>query len=165
MYYIMSAVVVLISGIVIGIYIGYRIYSWRLRDSRGQSDKHLFLVRCYDIWMMTKQEGKSIPEYLKKRNIESVVIYGMSFLGNRLYHELCENGIEVKYGIDQNTKYEMLDLAIYQIEDLKGVADKSDTVIVTAIFAYDAIKQKLIESGYQSIYSIDEILYQLLTEK
>lgn len=165
MHYIMNAIVVLALGILIGIYIGYRIYSWRLRDSRGQSDKHLFLVRCYDIWMMTKQEGKSIPEYLKKRNIESVVIYGMSFLGNRLYYELRENGVEVKYGIDQNAKYEMLDLAIYQMEDLKGVADKGDAVIVTAIFAYDAVKERLIESGYQSIYSIDEILYQLLIEK
>ena len=115
--------------------------------------------------MMTKQEGKSIPQYLKKQNIKNVVIYGMSFLGNRLYYELSENGIEVKYGIDQNEKCELLDLTIYQVENLKGIADKSDTVIVTAVLAYDAIKKELIKLGYQSIFCIDEILYQLLRER
>ena len=39
-----------------------------------------------------------------------------------------------------------------------------DTVIVTALYAFDSIKRTLLENGYQKVLSLDEILYDMLAE-
>lgn len=42
----------------------------------------------------------SIGEFLIKKGIRTVAIYGMARLGILLQNDLEKNGIEVKYGID-----------------------------------------------------------------
>ena len=66
------------------------------------ADKHLALMQLFNQWMVTKQEGKSIVDYFHKESIKSIAIYGMSYVGERLYDELKDSDIEVKYAIDKN---------------------------------------------------------------
>lgn len=55
-------------------------------------------------WLEIKQKGFSIGRYLKKESIHTVAIYGMASLGYRLYDELKEENIKVKYVMDRGNK-------------------------------------------------------------
>ena len=54
------------------------------------SDKHLEMFLLLDKWIQNEQDGKKIGDYLKKNKLENVIIYGMSYIGRRLYKELLK---------------------------------------------------------------------------
>lgn len=147
-------------GVVLGGYwMGHK-YCLRLMDSQKLIDKHLNMVRLYDVWMMTKQNGSSIAQYLTINNIHTIAIYGMSYMGIRLFYELKNSSICVKYGIDCEPRMKIPGLAIYHINDLDNV--EVDAIIVTAIFAFDSIKKDLEYLKNTKIIALDEILYDLI---
>jgi hypothetical protein len=142
-----------------GYYMGHK-FCVRFVESQNLADKHLYLVRLYDIWMMAKQNNISIVNYLMNKGIRSIAIYGMSYMGIRLFHELKEGKVCVKYGIDRNPKMRIPELEIYHPNEIK---DKEvDAVLVTAIFSFDSIKRDLNEKGFKKILALDEILYDLI---
>lgn len=129
-----------------------------VRKWRGFSNKHLEMIKLYDKWFATKQEGKSVADYLKKEDIKTVAIYGMSFIGQRLYEELRNTGIEVAYGIDRNCDRIYADIDIVTPEDeLKEV----DAIIVTAFSFFDEIEESLMEKTDSRILSIEDLIYML----
>lgn len=122
------------------------------------SDKHLAIVRLFNQWMIAKQAGKSIVEYLHNKNIKTVAIYGMHYVGERLYDELKDSDIEVKYAIDRNAN------AIYSEVDVvtpEDTLEEVDAVLVTAIYYFDAIEDMMSEKMDCPILSLEEILYSL----
>ena len=121
------------------------------------------IVRLYDMWMAATERGRSISKLLMKKGIQTVVIYGMSMLGGRLYHELKSCGqIDVMYGFEQNERINVPGLKLYRSID--GATIKPDVVIVTALTTYDDIYRALKEQGYKKIMSIDELLYEMYQE-
>ena len=122
------------------------------------SDKHLALMRLLNQWMITKQEGKSIVEYLKKENIKSIAIYGMSYVGERLYDELENSDIDIKFAIDKNAENIYSDIEIVtpevSIEDV-------DAIIVTPVFYFNEIEEKLHKKTSSVILSLEDILYTM----
>lgn len=148
----------LLSG---GYWMGHK-YCRELINAYKLAEKHLHMVRLYDVWMMTKENRKSIEKYLVNKKINTVAIYGMSFMGVRLFHELKDTSVCIMYGIDVNLKMGMPELEVYRPDDLKGeIVEKIDAVIVTAVFSFDAIKENLKNLGFSNIISFDEILYDL----
>lgn len=142
-----------------GYWIGHK-YCLKLIECRKIADKHLHSVRIYDIWMMIKQNGKSMEKYFIDKGIQNVAIYGMSYLGIRLFHELNNTSICVKYGIDCNPNIEIGGLNIFHLENLDQY--NVDAVVVTAIFSFDVIKNNLENIGFTNIISLDELLYDLI---
>ncbi len=116
------------------------------------------MVKLYDQWFATKQEGKSVADYLKNEGIKTVAIYGMSFMGQRLYEELKNSGIEVKYGIDKNGDKICTDIDVVSPEyDLEAV----DVIIVTAFCFFDEIEGFLMEKTDSRILSLEDLVYML----
>lgn len=124
---------------------------------------------CYrnilELWMTLRDRKISLSNYLKKKNLCRVVIYGAGFLGKHLYYELHENHIQVICFLDQNAeaKISCVDTLIpgAQLESI-------DAIIVTPFIEYIKIK-KTLEVYYQyPIISIETILlngdYELDTE-
>ena len=149
-----------LTGIIFGGYLLGHKYCLQLMDSRKLADKHLHMVRIYDVWMMVNQNGASIEKYLLERGIHTIAIYGMSYMGIRLFHELKDSLVHVKYGIDREPKFRIPELKIYQPMEVEN--EGVDAVIVTAIFAYDFVKKNLEEQGYREIIALDTILYSLI---
>lgn len=149
-----------LTGVAVGA-IGGAVATGRIlgRDESQQlANKHLAIMKLYDRWMQTKQEGKSIIDYFHEHDIKSIAIYGMSFVGQRLYEELKNSDISVRYCIDKNATGIYTDIDIVSPEDeLEDV----DAIIVTAIYFYNEIEEQLGAKTDIEIMSLEDILFEL----
>ena len=125
---------------------------------RVMSDKHLALFLLMNEWMKTKQDGRHIKEYFEKNGYQSVAIYGLSYVGERLLDELKDSGIEIKYAIDRNADSICTDIEVYSPEE---ELPEADIVVVTAVYFFDEIHNHLIDKVACSIVSFEDILYEI----
>lgn len=129
------------------------------RDENQQlANKHLAIMKLYDRWMETKQEGKSVIDFFHANNIKSIAIYGMSFVGQRLYEELKNSDINVRYCIDKNATSIYADIEIVSPED---ELEEVDAIVVTAIYFYNEIEEQLETKTDIEIMSLEDILFEL----
>lgn len=115
--------------------------------------------RYYNIlnqWLSLKQEGKSLAVYFENNNYKSLAIYGMGELGNRLYDELKNSDIAVKYAIDEKFTVTYTGLDVRSPEE---EFDKVDAIIVTAVFAFEEIEKQLKEKVDFSVISLEDVVY------
>lgn len=122
------------------------------------ANKHLELFVMMCDWMRTKQEGKSLLNYLEDKGYKSVAIYGMSFAGERLLDELRDGGVEVKYAVDKKADPIYFDTQICRPEEN---LEEVDVMIVTAITFYDEIRVRLKEKLQCPILSLEDIIHDL----
>ena len=94
------------------------------------NEKNQMLAEMIRQWFAIKLEKKSLVTVLLKRDIGSVAIYGMGYLGRSLYQELEDSSVEITYVMDR------------ALEDREGVLriirpdeafPKVDAVIVTVL--------------------------------
>jgi len=153
--YIVS-IIMFIAGVVIGR------KSNKLTKSKQDTDnlakKHLAIMLMYDQWLKTKQEGKSIVNYLLKHNYNQIAIYGFSYVGERLYDELKDTGIEVRYIIDKNASGIFAEV---EVIDPDMEFENVDAIIVTSNFYYSEIEEALSKRVDWPIINLENILYEL----
>lgn len=141
-----------------GILAGKKLTELKKTDDRLYAEKHLAIILLYNQWMKTKQEGKSVAKYLHDSGIRTVAIYGMSYAGERLYDELKNSEVEVKYAIDRNAEGIYSEVEVLRPEDkLPDV----DMIIVTAVYFYGQIAESLGKVTDCNISSLEDILYEM----
>ena len=107
-------------------------------------------------WLNLNEEGKTVTQNLKDKNIHKVAIYGMGMLGTPLYQELINNNFEVPYCIDQDiTKGDRLDVPVYTYED---DWQEVELIIVAVSYSYESIKNKIMEKGTFNIISLKDLI-------
>ena len=122
------------------------------------SEKHLSIMLILNRFLQIKQEQKSIGAYLENKGIHTVAIYGMSYVGERLYEELKNENVQVLYGIDKKAGSGIEGFQMYSpYEKLPEV----DAVIVTPTFFFAAIQKDLSAKIMCPIISLEEILYEV----
>ncbi len=110
-------------------------------------------------WIDKIQRGLSVGGEIKRRNWNSIAIYGYGDLGRLLYKEATLNQIDVKYVVDRNPYYKSLPCKV-KIITPDGDLEKVDVMIVTALNYYSEIKKSLIEKEFQApVISIEELIY------
>ena len=157
----------LLIGIIIGIVIGCIVCYYvilkkmkhRLDISEKISDKHLAILNLFSIWIQNISNGLKIEDYLAEKGILNIAIYGMSFVGERLYDELEEGKVKVRYCIDRNANNLYKDIDIVSPDE--NLPDDIDAIIVTAFFYFDEIRETLSTKINVPIISIDDIVYSL----
>ena len=131
------------------------------KEIKEMADGHLkvhALYMAFDQWLRIRQEGKTLVEYFEKNNYKTVAIYGMKELGERLYDELENSGIDVRYIIDKNAESIYADVdVITPDDDLEPV----DVIVVTAIYYFDEIEEMLSEKVDYPVVSLEDILYEV----
>lgn len=133
-------------------------YKKKLNAKDAAFNKLVALYYAYDRWLIVRQQGKSLVEYFEKNQYKTVAIYGMKELGERLYDELKDSGIMVKYIIDRNAESIYADVdVITPDEDL----DPVDVIVVTAITYFDEIEEMLSEKVDYPVVSLEDILYEM----
>lgn len=130
----------------------------KVEKEREMAEKHLSLMLLLNRWLEIKQEGKSIIEYFHENKIKNIAIYGMSYVGERLYEELKNSDIEIRYEIDKNAEKIYSDVDIFSPEE---ELSKVDAIIVTPIFYFEEIEKMLKEKVDSQIISLEDILYEL----
>lgn len=112
----------------------------------------------FNQWLCIRQSGRTVAEYFKENGYATVAIYGMKEFGERLYEELSDAGISVKYAIDKNAKYIFTDIDVVEPSD---ELEPVDVIIVTATFYFNEIEDMLSEKVECPIVSLEDIIYKL----
>lgn len=121
-------------------------------------DKFKTYYNVLNQWLIVKGEGKSLVKYFEDNELKSIALYGMGELGNRLYEELKESNVEIKYAIDKEAGSTYSEIIVKSIdEDLEEV----DAIIVTAIFDFEEVKNDLTEKVKYPIISLEDIVYAI----
>lgn len=126
-----------------------------------KSDKINKFKSYYNIlnkWINAKNEGKRIDHYFIQNHYSNIAIYGMGELGSLLYNDLKASGIIVQYAIDSNPSSTNSELNIYGVDD---ELPKVDAIIVTPVFAFDEIEQKLQNVIDCPIISLEEVVFSI----
>ena len=108
-------------------------------------------------WLNIHNNGRNTADYLKRKNIKKVAIYGMGDLGIILYDELIRGGIEISYVIDKNADLLNLDID----SDVKSPDDdfcKVDAIIVTSLVYFDEIRSIIENKVPYKILSIETMI-------
>ncbi len=117
-------------------------------------------------WLINKSNNKEINCYLKRNNLNNIVIYGMGTLGEILYKDL-ENKINIVFTVDNS-------LDTYKVENFNSIMCKEldinisvDLIIITPVYAKDAIKDDLLNIYKEkniNILGIDDIVNIIFEE-
>ena len=129
-----------------------------LLEREAELQKFQNLYNLMVEWTISKQDGKKIEAYLKKKNISCISIYGFAEIGQILYRELVDGEIKIVDVFDRRVFDNVLQISAISPE--KGDVSV-DAVIVTAIFSFDEIKRNLIQMGYKKILSLYNIVQDL----
>ncbi len=114
------------------------------------------------LWMENKIAGKELSEYLKNKNIKTVAVYGLGYIGDLVIRDLLKSSINIKYGIDMDTykagKYKKYNL---EVVPPKNVSESVDMIIVTVEYGLDIISEELRKVTRASIISFRELLLEI----
>ena len=109
----------------------------------------------YDDWIRLQENGKYIHEYLKKNGVESVAIYGDSYIGKRLHCNLKKNAVEVRYFIDRNAVYLDEEIPVYIPQ---AGLPYVDLIIISLVENVEEISKELTALTKGRVCSISELL-------
>ena len=156
-----SVLLILVSvlgGIIVGGTAIFKAMQKEKEQWKNMSNKHLKLMLLFNQWLITKQEKKSIIEYFHKNNIENIAIYGMSYIGERLFDELKDSDIKVKYAIDKNADNIYADIDVVLPSEKMPVVD---AIIVTPVYYFYEIYEMLSSKVNYKIISLEDLLYEI----
>ena len=137
-----------------GISIGY-IKSNSNKKEREMGVKMTKYYFTLNNWIEIKQDNKNLSMYFNTMGYKTVAIYGMKEVGERLYKELKDSEVVVKYAIDQNAEGIYSDVDIYSVDDeLPDV----DVIVVTPTYYYNSILKNLKDKVKCPIISLDDII-------
>jgi len=152
---VVSSIAAMAAGVVLGAAMTRQAYIEDKENWKAMSDKHLALFLMMNQWVKMKQEGKKIYGYFKDHDLKNIAVYGMSYVGETLVHELENTDITISYGIDKNIESVYSDIKVFSMED---ELPEVDAVIVTAITFFDEIKEQLKEKIDCPVVSIEDII-------
>ena len=132
--------------------------SKQVNQKSEKVDKFKSYYNMLNQWLLLKQEGKSLEKYFLDNGYKTIAIYGMGEMGNRLYDELKNTEITVKYAIDKEADSVYSDLEVFTLQD---ELTEVDAIIVTATFAFDEIEAELSKNISCPIVSLDDVVYEI----
>lgn len=109
-------------------------------------------------WLTIKQEGKSLVSFFAENGYKTIAIYGMKELGERLYEELSDSEVEVKYIIDKNADSMYADVDIIRPDE---PLEEVDAIVVTAVYYFEEIEEMLGEKVDYPVLSLSDIVFEV----
>ena len=128
----------------------------KIREWQKNAMRYLVEMNLYDQWIFVHQDNKLICEYFHNKAIRSIAIYGMGKIGERFYDELKNTDITIKYIIDQKGGRICSDVNVITLKDNFA---EVDAIIVTPLFHFAEIKEKLSAKTDIPVISIEDVLY------
>ena len=157
---IISVILGVVGGIAIGAVVMNKISSSIIKAKEIKIDKFKRYYSLLLLWLDHKQEGRRLSEYFTKKGYKRIAIYGMGEIGNRLYNELKNTEIEIKYVIDKNANAAYSPVEVIELEELNG-DEELDLVVVTAPHAFEEIQKEISMKLSSPVISIEDIVYEL----
>lgn len=121
-----------------------------------QERKLHFLYEFMNRWLFLKQQGINLSSFFIEKKLNSIAIYGVHYMGQRLYDELHGSLIKILYVIDRCPKRLDWKIPILHPDD---ILESVDAVVITPIFDYLEIKDSLSVKLNCPMFSIEDILF------
>lgn len=147
-----------IAGVIAGALVGGSVTGKSVEQKSKKVDKFRGYYNLLNQWLFLKQSGKSLEEYFEKNNYKKIAIYGMGEMGNRLYEELKNSNINIKYAIDKEAECVYSEL---KVVDLEEELEEVDVIVVAATFAFEEIEEKLRDQVDCMIVSLEDVVFEL----
>lgn len=147
-----------VAGMAAGATVIGKMQGKTIKSNENDIDKFRRYYNMLNQWLLIKQEGKSLEKYFDDNGYHTVVIYGMGEMGNRLYEELKNTSIEVKYAVDKEAANTYSELKVVGKDDY---LESADVMIVTAIYAYDEIEEEMETKIDFPIVCLEDVIYDL----
>lgn len=141
-----------------GIALTNKVKNEEIQKNKKSKDKFKGYYNLLNQWLRLKQERKSLETFFAENQYKTIAIYGMGELGNRLYDELKDSNIQVEYAIDENTAGAYSEVKVITAEEN---LPEVDVIVVTAVFAYNEIEEKLSEKTHLPVISLEDIVYEV----
>ena len=124
---------------------------------KRESDKYEQTLLMTIRWLKVKMENGKLEDYFLQKGYHTIAIYGMNYVGVRLYEELEGTSIKVLYGIDKYTSSSEVNIPVYSLE--KNL-DEVDAVVVTPVYYYEEIRQDLSRKLKSPVISMNDVLFE-----
>jgi LmbE family N-acetylglucosaminyl deacetylase len=113
-------------------------------------------------WMRLENHSKRLSDYLLQKKINKVIIYGYKEVGQLVEDGLLRDGVKVVGIIDNNIKLRnKYPEKIINIEEGLDNGYQDITILVTATFYYEDIKNKVEKYGYKNVLSLKSIIEEM----
>lgn len=120
----------------------------------GKISKHTQYAQIESLFANLK--AIQVEAYMRKIGCNTIAVYGYGVLGKKFINFMQNSKIEIVYAIDENANaFTDSDMDLFSPED---ELDAVDAVIVSAIFAFDEIKEKLKKKMSCEILALDRVL-------
>lgn len=149
-----STIAVGILSLISGIAVGYSIGKTNSSEEEMKNKMLKYYVTLNN-WIGKKQKNINLSSYFEKMGYNSVAIYGMKEVGERLYEELKDTKTEVKYAVDQNAESIYADIDVYSPDD---DLPEVDVIVVTATYYYNSILNNIKDKIACPIISLDDVI-------
>lgn len=128
-----------------------------IKQKSDKVDKFKNYYYMLNQWLILKQQGKALTKYFEENHFKHIAIYGVGEMGNRLYDELKDSDICVKFAIDkEDNRYMEVEVKSPE-DDFEGV----DVIVVTAIFAFEEINRKISPRVSCPVISLEDIIFDI----
>lgn len=131
-------------------------YGREVKQLFVQERKEYFMYEFMNRWLMLKQQGINLRSFFAHKKITTIAIYGVHHMGQRLYDELYNSEIIVKYGIDRSHQKPGWEVPIIHPND---ALEKVDAVVITPVFDFLEIRDSLSATLSCPMFSIEEVLF------
>lgn len=151
------AIVTILLGSIAGLITLAKHYAKKITQKQDAFQKMNEFYHVLNQWLSLKQEDKCLADYFERNEFKTIAIYGMKELGQRLYDELKNTDIKVRYIIDKNASNICAEVdAVTPDETLEEV----DVIVVTAIHYYEEIESMLMNKVDYPVVSIEDVIYE-----
>lgn len=121
---------------------------------RGEYFRTNINLNVMNIMLKIKFSKRRFTEFFYSKNINSIAIYGMGYLGERFAEELMEEEFDIKFGIDKRN----FNNALIKVINPEESFEKIDAIVVTPIHLFHEIKTSIEKKALCSIISLEEVI-------
>ena len=155
MIYVGVSLIFLLVGFVLGAFFIIYFVRGKIGDLYELSEKYREMTDVLSLWMEFIERGNSLAKKLKDAGIEKIAIYGIGYLGKRVFAQLQDSDIEILYIVDQNSGSMYCNIPVISLsKDIEQV----DAIIVTPVYYHYTIKKNIENVVSYRILSIDDII-------
>lgn len=108
-------------------------------------------------WLILKQEGIELEDFLIKHQWKEIAIYGMGVYGRHLIREFEKSTkVHLVCGIDKKKMNPYHEIEIKKIDNV----DKNIDVVINTIFYDNSVKEMLQEKIKCDVISLEDLIFE-----